>query len=134
MVNLCYDTVLKLTEPIVFTAHGQKLVASNYNAKIVAADGSPMSTLIKSRDFSNITLQGFSVSGRRPALGRIEGGGAAIEVGGNASNINITSVNCANPRGRTCLNLYGDGGCKNAVVYYGDYFLLADASAITLSC
>lgn len=134
VVNLCYNAVFKLTAPIVFTNNGQKLIGINRAVSVEAAPGSSISTLIRSQDVSGITLEGIQVNGNRATLGAIRGGGGTIEMGGKASNINITSVDCQGARGSSCLYLYGGANCRNIVVSVGGYFSTTDVDPIRLNC
>jgi hypothetical protein len=76
--------------------------------------GSDLATAISSRS-SNVKVHDLIVDGARSKLGRIEKGGALIEVGGETSGVQVDHVRAFDPRGWSVLHVFeGARNCTGA--------------------
>ncbi|MGH3168222.1 MAG: hypothetical protein ACRDN0_20360 [Trebonia sp.] len=106
---LCQNATYDLTAPITFTAPDQEIYTEGQptgsaRATLVVT-GSDQSEAIEGDNESGITIENVQVNGNRPALGRIAGGGALIEIGGNVTGQTVQYVNAYETRGWSTLHI-----------------------------
>ncbi|MEV4346269.1 hypothetical protein AB0J83_17505 [Actinoplanes sp. NPDC049596] len=73
--------------------------------------GATTSTAIEGGGQSRITIQNIQVDGQRPQLGRIEGGGGLMELGGDTEGVTVHNVHAFDPRGWSALHI-AEGGLR----------------------
>jgi parallel beta-helix repeat protein len=109
-----------ISNPILLSASGQELstdgdgdATSFATIKVV---GPNQSTAIFSRS-PNIHLHHLRIDGKRNALGRIQGGQALIEVGGDVKSVHVDHVIASDPRGWSTLHVFeGSRLCSGAKI------------------
>jgi len=117
---LCQKARFLISKPILLTAPGQELTtegspAEPLQATIKVSDAA-LDTAIFSRA-SNIHIHHIRVDGSRQALGRINKGGALIEIGGSVKDIAVDHVRAFDPRGWSTLHVFeGQLDCAGAKI------------------
>jgi hypothetical protein len=119
-VTLCKKSVFRVSNPIVFSANGQELSTEDESVTssfaIIKTVGLKQSTAILSRS-SNVHLHHLVVDGQREVFGRLVGGGALIELGGDVTGVRVHHVVASNPRGWSTLHVFeGSRLCRGAKV------------------
>jgi hypothetical protein len=83
---------------------------------VIRVAGHELATAVHSRA-SNISLHDLTIDGQRAALGRLEHGGALIELGGDVTGVRVEHVRAFDPRGWSTLHVFeGARQCTNARV------------------
>lgn len=114
VVFLCPGTTILTTNPIFFSHANQTLATLGYptdesRATIVVTGSSQASAVYASSDGTDyVALRNVQINGNRPALGRLQGGSALIEFGGNTVGQVIDQVKVYEPRGWSCLHGIGE--------------------------
>ena len=122
VVVLCPSSVFLIGSPIILSKPGQRLTTLQDNshdwqpAKIVV-NGDDQATAIYSRS-SAIELDHLYIDGMRRKKGRLQKGGALIEIGGsNVDSLHVHDIHAMDPRGWSIIHLFeGDKSCSGAVV------------------
>lgn len=125
VVNLCAGATISLYNSIFFTNTNQTiqtvgLPTGSRRATLLVVGQNLATAVVGNCDFcSGIKLQYVQLNGNRPALGRVDGGAALIEFGGNsATGQLITNVWSYEPRGWSCLHTAeGNDGNGNPSCY-----------------
>jgi len=117
-VILCKNAVFLVTGPIVLAADAQELSTEGDGDAglfaIIKSIGPSESTAIFSRA-SNIHLHHLRVDGQRRVLGRLDGGQALIELGGDVTDVRVDHIVAADPRGWSTLHVFeGSKLCRSA--------------------
>ena len=111
---LCQGAVFDLRGPIVFKRDGQQLYTEGSPTGTTRATlrviSPALATAVDLAGHSGIRVSHIIIDGSRAALGRIPGGAALIEAGGDASGQQIEYVRAFEPRGWTCLHAWEGTG------------------------
>lgn len=106
---LCQNATFDLTAPITFTAPDQQIytegLPTGSSRATLVVTGPSQSEAIDGDNESGIAIENIQVNGNRPALGRIAGGSALMEIGGNASGQTVQYVNAYETRGWSTLHI-----------------------------
>jgi hypothetical protein len=121
-VYLCPRAVFEISSTIELSAPGQELATQGEpeedSRAIIRVVGKNLSTAIESRS-SNITLHHLIIDGQRARLGRLENGGALIDLGGDVTGVRVDHVRAFDPRGWSTLHIIEGGkSCSDAQVTY----------------
>jgi hypothetical protein len=119
-VLLCPGAVFDIRQSIVMRADGQELATEGSPGEdrfaVIRVDAPGLATAIFSRA-SNLDIHHLTVDGSRPRLGRIQKGGALIEVGGPVRGVVIDHIRARDPRGWSSLHVFeGARDCAGARV------------------
>lgn len=127
---LCPGATYDLTTPITFTAPDQQiytqgLPTDSTRATLVTTSTSTdklASTAIVGTNESGITVENIQINGNRLAQGRLTGGEALMEIGGNATGQTVQDVNAFETRGWSTLHIFEGPvtsdvpACQNAMI------------------
>lgn len=119
-VTLCRNAVFEIFHTIELNTDGQELFTrgqpTDDSRAVIRVVGDELATAVQSRA-SNIFLHDVVIDGQRPALGRLDRGGALIEVGGDVTGVRVEHVRAFDPRGWSTLHVFeGARHCTNARV------------------
>ncbi|PRP88331.1 hypothetical protein PROFUN_03245 [Planoprotostelium fungivorum] len=117
ILSLCQDAVYSLNATIEFTAAGQEISTDGYpsgdaRAALVVA-GSSISIAI-SGHLDGLKIKNIQVTAKQ-GLGRLQDGGANIEIGGNSRGQVVDDIRSYDPRGWSCLHMT-EGGCTGGII------------------
>jgi parallel beta-helix repeat protein len=125
VASLCPHSIFRLKNAITFTAPHQViqtrgLPVGRARAKLEIV-GRTLATAIAGQNESYVAIRNIQVSGDRPRLGFVNGGGALMEMGGNAIGQTIEHVYAHNTRSWSSLHLIEGSsrtppGCEHAKV------------------
>ncbi|SEN94244.1 right-handed parallel beta-helix repeat-containing protein [Actinacidiphila rubida] len=106
---LCPGATFSLTAPIGFTAPDQTIstqgLPTGSGRATLVVTGAAQSTAIQGNGQSGVVVENVQINGNRVALGRIDGGGALMEMGGAGSGETVRNVNAYQTRGWSTLHM-----------------------------
>lgn len=115
---LCPNSVFNLQHEIVLSQDGQQIFTqgrpTDESRAILKVAGAQQATAISSRK-SEIFIGNLVIDGARKSLGRIERGGALIEIGGEVKAPVVDHIRAYDPRGWSILHVFeGSDRCEQA--------------------
>jgi hypothetical protein len=126
VAELCTGATFDLTKPIAFTAANQTIetqgAPTDDTRALLKVTGAEQATAIEGGNQSGITIRAIQINGNRPDLGRIDGGGGLLEIGGDVSDLVIENNHFFEPRGWSALHIAegvvhdGVPNCQKATV------------------
>ncbi len=144
-VVLCRDAVFDLRGPIVFSRDNQQLYTEGLpidsRRALLRIAGPTLATAIDFVGRSNIHVSHLIIDGNRPGLGRIPGGHALIQAGGDGVGQRVEHVRAFEPRGWSCIHAY-EGvtrSCAGLTIAYNEFGPAGQANGewadgISLAC
>ena len=130
VVQLCPGSTFSISNTVTFTADDQELSTQGYpddstRALIqVASNGNSVSTLVQGSGLNGIALKNVVIDGNRGANGKVQGGGANIEIGGSSTGQVVSGVASKNPRAWGCMHIAEAGPssppCTDATIENND--------------
>lgn len=117
---LCRRSIFLVSSPIVMSENDQELATEGDgnpdSFATLRVVGPTQSTAIFSRA-SNIHVHHVRVDGQRRTLGRLDGGQALIELGGDVTAVRVDHVVAGDPRGWSTLHIFeGSKLCQGATL------------------
>lgn len=105
---LCPSAIFLLNNDVTFTANNQQIytlgLPTGNTRAILRINGPNLAIAVNGVSRNGTVIKNIQIDGSRPALGRIDGGGANIEIG-NAWNQVIDNVFSHDPRGWSCMHI-----------------------------
>jgi hypothetical protein len=115
---LCPGAVFTLNGTVAFTAPNQRLSTQGLPTDATRATlrvvGPSLATAVSGLGQSGVALESVQIDGNRPALGRIQNGGALVVLGGDASGQLVNHVRSFEPRGWSSMQVF-EGTVTNDV-------------------
>lgn len=117
---LCPNAVFNLQHEVALSQQGQQIFTqgrpTDESRAILRVAGAQQSTAISSRK-SGIFIGNIVIDGARTKLGRIDHGGALIEIGGEVKAPVVDHIRAYDPRGWSVLHVFEGGDhCEGARV------------------
>ncbi|MFL6075886.1 MAG: hypothetical protein ACJ73S_21045 [Mycobacteriales bacterium] len=105
---LCPGAVFTLTNPVTFTAPGQRLLTQGLptdgTRAVLRVTGGALTTAINGNNQPGVVVENVEVDGNRPALGQLTGG-ALLEMGGAGTDQTVRAVVAHDTRSWSTVHL-----------------------------